>query len=69
MSAEQPMTAAKILDDLLSPRGDELWSERVYHILVRMLEWMEARERRDADLEEMKRQIGEMGQRVREGKR
>lgn len=69
MSAEQPMTAAKILDDLLSPRGDELWSERVYRILVRMLDWMEARERRDAELEEMKRQIGEMGQRVREGER
>ena len=52
MSAEQPMTAAKILDDLLSPRGDELWSERVYHILVRMLEWMSTSEREHAELRE-----------------
>lgn len=50
MSAEQPMTAAKMLDDLLSPRGDELWSERVYHILVRMLEWMSTSEREHAEL-------------------
>lgn len=45
-------TASEILAALQADPRDELWSERVYGTLVRMLNWMSAREREHAELRE-----------------
>lgn len=70
MPAERPMTAAQIREALgKALQSGSLWSEAIGSAVLRILDNMEARERRDAELEEMKLQIGEMGQRAREGER
>jgi hypothetical protein len=64
MTTERPMPAAEIreaLGEALQSGG--LWIEAIGSAVLRILDNIEARERRDAELVEMKLQIGEMGQR------
>lgn len=62
MPAEQPMTADQIRTGLQHGlQSGGLWSAAIGMTIQLMLDWMKAREQRDAEVEEMKRRIGEMG--------
>lgn len=63
----EPMTAEEIRDRMerhLATADDDV--QTIIETARRILDWMAAREREAAELAEMRRQIGEMGARLRD---